>query len=263
MPDMTVPAADARSRSQDWMSASRRPTSARATARRCSRSRVGPSPQWLADRLTAAGVRPISNIVDVTNYVMLELGQPMHAFDLERLAGRALVIRRARPGERIRTLDGIDRALEPDMLMIADGEHASAVGGVMGGHDSEIGPATRLIALESAYFHPPSIRRTSKRLGLKTEASIRFERGGDIAAPPLGIARAAALFAQIGAGTPRGALIDRYPAPRPLAQVRLRASRIARLLGQAVPGEDVVRILTGLGFGVAKPRPTMAGPPGW
>ena len=147
---------------------------------------------------------------------MLELGQPMHAFDLEQLAGRALVIRRARPGERIRTLDGTERALEPDMLVIADAAHASAIGGVMGGHDSEIGDATRLIALESAYFHPPSIRRTSKRLGLKTEASVRFERGGDIAAPPLGIARAAALFAQLGAGTPRGALIDRYPAPRQL-----------------------------------------------
>jgi phenylalanyl-tRNA synthetase beta chain len=213
---------------------------------------VGPSPQWLADRLTAAGVRPISNIVDVTNYVMLEIGQPMHAFDLERLAGRALVIRRARAGERIRTLDGTDRALEADVLVIADGERASAIGGVMGGHDSEIGPATRLIALESAYFHPPSIRRTSKRLGLKTEASIRFERGGDIAAPPLGIARAAALFAQIGAGTPRGAVIDRYPAPRPLVQVPVRASRIARLLGQAVPSDDVARILTGLGFGVAR-----------
>ncbi len=224
---------------------------------------VGPSPQWLADRLTAAGVRPISNIVDVTNYVMLELGQPMHAFDLERLAGRALVIRRARPGERIRTLDGTDRALEPDMLMIADGEHASAVGGVMGGHDSEIGPTTRLIALESAYFHPPSIRRTSKRLGLKTEASIRFERGGDIAAPPLGIARAAALFAEIGAGTPRGALIDRYPSPRPLAQVRLRSARIARLLGQAVPGDDVARILAGLGFGVAKAAADADGGPTW
>ena len=248
MPDMTVPAAgpveglDVRLEAPDLC------------PRYCAQVfeiTLGPSPQWLADRLTAAGVRPISNIVDVTNYVMLELGQPMHAFDLERLAGRALVIRRARPGERIRTLDGTDRALEPDMLMIADAEHASAVGGVMGGHDSEIGPTTRLIALESAYFQPASIRRTSKRLGLKTEASIRFERGGDIAAPPLGIARAAALFAQLGAGTPRGALIDRYPAPRPLAQVRLRSSRIARLLGQAVPADDVARILAGLGFGVA------------
>jgi phenylalanyl-tRNA synthetase beta chain len=209
---------------------------------------VGASPAWLAERLTTAGVRPISNIVDVTNYVMLELGQPMHAFDLERLAGRRLVIRSARPDERLRTLDGADRALAPDMLVIADGERASAIGGVMGGHDSEIGPATRLIALSSAYFHPPSIRRTSKRLGLKTEASIRFERGGDIAAPPLGIRRAAALFAAIGAGRPLGTLIDRYPSPRQPVQVALRASRISQLLGHEVPAADVVRILEPLGF---------------
>jgi phenylalanyl-tRNA synthetase beta chain len=212
---------------------------------------VGPSPQWLADRLLAAGVRPISNIVDVTNYVMLEIGQPMHAFDLEKLGGRALVIRRAQPGERIRTLDGVERGLEPEMLVIADASRASAVAGVMGGHDSEIGPTTRLMALESAYFHPPSVRLTAKRLGLKTEASIRFERGGDVAAAPLGIARAAALFAQIGAGAPRGELIDRYPAPRARAEIRLRAARISRLLGQEVPADAVRRILTALGFEVA------------
>jgi phenylalanyl-tRNA synthetase beta chain len=212
---------------------------------------VKPSPQWLIDRLEAAGVRAISNIVDVTNYVMLELGQPMHAFDLERLAGRALVIRRARPGERITTLDGVERALEPDMLMIADGDRPSAVGGVMGGRDSEIGPKTRLMALESAYFHPPSIRRTSKRLGLKTEASIRFERGGDVEIPPIGIMRAAALFAEMGAATLRGPLIDRYPSPRQRTVVGLRASRIKHLLGQDVPPDEVVRILTALGFGVS------------
>jgi phenylalanyl-tRNA synthetase beta chain len=219
---------------------------------------VGPSPQWLTDRLTAAGVRPINNIVDVTNYVMLELGQPMHAFDLERLAGRSLVIRRARPGERLRTLDGVDRALEPDMLVIADGERASAIGGVMGGHDSEISSATRRIALESAYFFPPSIRSTSKRLGLKTEAAIRFERGGDIEAPPEGIARAAVLFEKIGAGRPLGATIDRYPAPRRPAQVALRAARISRLLGLDVPPEAVTRILAPLGFEVAE-QPTHNG----
>lgn len=216
--------------------------------------RVAPSPPWLADRLTAAGVRPISNIVDVTNYVLLELGQPMHAFDLEKLAKRAIVVRRARAGERLRTLDGVDRALEPDMLVIADAARASAIGGVMGGLDSEIGAATRFIALESAYFHPPSIRRTSKRLGLKTEAAMRFERGGDIDLPPLGIARAAALFRAIGAGTPAGPLIDRYPAPRRPSRVRLRASRIARLLGQPVPPADVTRILEALGFGVTSGR---------
>jgi phenylalanyl-tRNA synthetase beta chain len=216
--------------------------------------RIGPSPSWMADRLSAAGVRPISNIVDVTNYVLLELGQPMHAFDYERLGGRAIVVRRARLGEAIRTLDGAERALDADMLVIADADRASAVGGVMGGHDSEIGSSTRLIALESAYFHPPSIRRTSKRLGLKTEASIRFERGGDVGAPPIGIARAAALFQALGCGRPLGALIDRYPAPRTPGQVRLRAARIARLLGQSVPPADIERILSALGFTVARER---------
>jgi phenylalanyl-tRNA synthetase beta chain len=211
---------------------------------------IGPSPQWLADRLEAAGVRPISNVVDVTNYVMLEIGQPMHAFDLDRLADRTIVVRRARPGERLTTLDGVERTLDPEVLVIADAAKASAIGGVMGGGDSEIGPGTKRIALESAYFHPPSVRRTSKRLGLKTEASIRFERGGDIEAAPLGIARAAALFRQIGAGQPVGALIDRYPSPRAQTSVTLRSARIGRVLGMDVPQDDVVRILTALGFAV-------------
>ncbi|HXW04024.1 MAG TPA: phenylalanine--tRNA ligase subunit beta [Vicinamibacterales bacterium] len=210
--------------------------------------RIGPSPAWLTARLEAAGVRPINNIVDVTNYVMLEIGQPMHAFDLERLAGPALVIRRAREGERLVTLDGVERALDSEMLVIGDAERASALGGVMGGRDSEIGAGTRRIALESAYFRPTSVRRTSKRLGLKTEAAIRFERGGDIETPPVGIARAAVLFERLGAGRPLGALIDRYPAPRTPTTVRLRAARIARLLGHEVPARDVARILEPLGF---------------
>ena len=214
--------------------------------------RIGPSPSWLAERLEAAGVRPINNIVDVTNYVMLEMGQPMHAFDLARLAGHRLVIRRARPGERMRTLDHVERLLDEDMLVIADAERATAIGGVMGGADSEIGPGTTRIALESAYFHPPSVRRTSKRLGLKTEASIRFERGGDVAAPPVGLARAAALFEKIGAGQPVGGLVDRYASPRAAVGVALRADRIARLLGQRVPPADVPRILEPLGFRVAR-----------
>jgi phenylalanyl-tRNA synthetase beta chain len=211
---------------------------------------IGPSPRWLAERLEAAGVRPISNIVDVTNYVMLELGQPMHAFDLDRLVGQTLVIRRARPGERLTTLDGVDRALDPEMLVIAEASAASAIGGVMGGARSEIGPGTRRIALESACFQAASVRKTSKRLGLKTEASIRFERGGDIEAPPVGIGRAAALFQQIGAGRAVGPLIDRYPSPRPGTRVTLRSSRIARVLGMDVPQDDVMRILSGLGFSV-------------
>ena len=213
--------------------------------------KIGPSPEWLCERLEAAGVRPINNVVDVTNYVMLEMGQPMHAFDLGRLAGRRLIIRRAIPGERIRTLDNIDRTLDTDTLVIADAERAVAIGGVMGGQDSEISAATTIIALESAYFQPASVRRTSKRLGLKTEASARFERGGDINAPPAGIARAAALFQRLGAGTPSGPLIDRYPEPRQPLQLRLRASRIARVLGQSIPPDDVPRFLEPLGFVVA------------
>ena len=222
--------------------------------------RVVPSPPWLTARLEAAGVRPVNNIVDVTNYVMLELGQPMHAFDLDRLDGHHLVVRRASPGETLRTLDGIDRTLDDEMLVIAHGAHRArgaddtrpaAIGGVMGGRDSEIGPATTRIALESAYFHPASVRRTSKRLGLKTEASVRFERGGDVGAPPLGIARAAALFARIEAGRPAGALVDRYASPRRAIGVTLRADRIKRLLGQRVPAAEVPRILEPLGFRIA------------
>jgi phenylalanyl-tRNA synthetase beta chain len=215
---------------------------------------VEPSPPWLTERLEAAGVRPINNIVDVTNYVMLELGQPMHAFDLERLAERRLVIRRARSGEIVRTLDGVDRTTDEEMLLIGDADRAVAIGGVMGGANSEIGARTTRIALESAYFHPASVRRTSKRLGLKTEASIRFERGGDVAAPPVGIARAAALFQQIEAGRAVGALIDRYASPRPAVGVTLRADSIARLLGQRVPSADVPRILEPLGFRVSPDR---------
>jgi phenylalanyl-tRNA synthetase beta chain len=217
---------------------------------------VGPSPPWLADRLEAAGIRPINNIVDVTNYVMLELGQPMHAFDLTRLTGGRLVVRRARNGETLRTLDGIDRTLDEEMLVIADAGRAVAIGGVMGGRDSEIGAGTARIVLESAYFLPASVRRTSKRLALKTEASIRFERGGDVAAPPIGIARATALFEKIRAGRPAGGIVDRYASPRPAVGVTLRAGRIARLLGQHVPASEVPRILEPLGFRVAGDSPS-------
>jgi phenylalanyl-tRNA synthetase beta chain len=210
--------------------------------------KVEPSPAWLVRRLEAAGVRAINNIVDVTNYVMLEIGQPMHAFDLGRLAGRRLVIRRARPGEKLRTLDGVDRTLDPEMLVIADAERAVAIGGVMGGEDSEIGASTATMVLESAYFQPASIRRTSRRLNLKTEASTRFERGADIDAPTRGLARAAQLFGQIGAATMHGS-IDVYRSHREPLEVPLRSSRISRVLGLPVPEQDVERILTGLGFG--------------
>ena len=212
---------------------------------------VAASPAWLKDRLEACDVRSISPVVDVTNYVMLEMGQPTHAFDYAKLAGRAIRIRRARPGERIKTLDGVHRVLDPDMLVIADADRPQAVGGVMGGADSEIGGTTRLMVLESAYFKPGSVRRTSRKLALKTEASTRFERGADIEAAPVAIARAAALLQQIGAAQPLGATIDRYPGPRTPLVLTLRARRIAHVLGMPVADADVPARLEPLSFSVS------------
>ena len=206
------------------------------------------SPVWLISRLQAAGVRPISPIVDLTNYVNIELGQPMHAFDLARLAGAELRIRRAKKGESIRTLDGIERKLEPDMLVIADLNRAQAVAGVMGGADSEVSDATRTIVFESAYFKPTSVRRTSKLLQLKTEASMRFERGADPDAPVVALQRIAALMEQIGAGRVIGSIVDLYPRKRKARRLRLRRERLSGLLGVAPSDKDVVRILAGLGL---------------
>jgi phenylalanyl-tRNA synthetase beta chain len=208
------------------------------------------SPEWMTRRLLAAGLRPISPIVDVTNYVLIELGHPMHAFDLATLAGSELRIRRAEPGERMTTLDGVERTLEPDMLVIADARRAQAVAGVMGGGRSEVSGATRTVAFESAYFNAPSVRRTSKRLGLKTEASSRFERGADVNAPVLALERAVALMQQIGAGRLMGQGVDRYPRPRRPREIALRRQRLASLLGLTVPNAEVVRILRGLGLSV-------------
>ena len=211
---------------------------------------VGPSPAWLTQRLEAAGVRAINNIVDVTNYVMLEMGQPMHAFDLARLGGGRLVVRRAHGGEKLTTLDGVERTLAPEMLVIADGDRAVAIAGVMGGSNSEIGPGTTRMVLESAYFQPASVRRTSKRLNLKTEASTRFERGADINAPVVALRRAASLLDRIGAGRVRG-YVDVHPGARRGTAIVMRASRIRRVLGMDVPAADVPRILAPLGFDVS------------
>jgi len=209
---------------------------------------VGPSPDWMQARLRAAGVRPINNVVDVTNYVMLELGQPMHAFDHARLGGGQIRVRTARLGETLRTLDGQMRTLTPDMLVIADAQNAVAVAGVMGGQDSEVSSATRTIVLESAYFNPLSVRRTSKALGLKTEASMRFERGSDPRLPVTAMERACALLERAQAGTPRGSVVDGYPKRIEPATRTLRRDKIAGLIGLTVPDGDVRRILEGLGF---------------
>ncbi len=187
---------------------------------------IGPSPAWLAERLTAAGIRSISNIVDITNYVLLELGHPLHAFDLTRWPARRCTSASARAGETLTTLDGQKRTLTPEMLVIADRDRAQALAGIMGGGDSEVSAATTTIALESAWFEPTSIRKTSKRLGLSTEASYRFERGADFAAAAEALARACSLIEQIGAGTVRRGWIDACASRAGAARraARLRAS---------------------------------------
>ncbi|MBS1816660.1 MAG: phenylalanine--tRNA ligase subunit beta [Acidobacteria bacterium] len=207
------------------------------------------TPAWMSTRLQASGVRPISAFVDITNYVLLELGHPMHAFDLDTLAQRQIRVRRATAGESITTLDGAARTLDPEMLVIADTARPQAVAGVMGGAASEVSATTTRIAFESAYFKPASVRRTSKRLGLKTEASSRFERGADVNAPVVALRRAIALMQQIGAGVLRGPAVDVYPAPRSPLTLHLRRDRLARVLGLRVPDADVRRILTSLRLG--------------
>jgi phenylalanyl-tRNA synthetase beta chain len=210
--------------------------------------KVGPSPSWMQARLLACGIRPISNIVDVTNYVLLEMGHPMHAFDMARLNGAQIRVRTARAGETVQTLDGQQRMLSPDMLVIADAERAVAVAGVMGGADSEVTAATTTIVLESAYFNPLSVRRTSKKLGLKTEASMRFERGADPALPLAAMKKAISLIETIGAGRARGVVVDQHPKRFERHILRLRRSRIDAVLGGSVPDSDVHRILAGLDF---------------
>ncbi|HLE43568.1 MAG TPA: phenylalanine--tRNA ligase subunit beta [Methylomirabilota bacterium] len=209
---------------------------------------VGPSPAWLAQRLRAAGLRPINNVVDVTNYVMWELGHPLHAFDHALLRQHRIVVRRARAGEALVTLDGQTRTLGDAMLVIADAERAVSVAGVMGGANSEVGAGTRTLLLEAAYFKPASIRRTARALGLSSEASYRFERGADIEAPPRALDRAARLVARLAGGRVARGVVDVYPAPRPRRALSLRLSRVRRVLGASPPKPVVGEILERLGF---------------
>ena len=222
---------------------------------------VGRSPDWMRTRLDACGVRPINNIVDITNYVLLELGYPMHAFDSAKLAGPAIVVRRARPGERIETLDGKERALDTNMLVIADANRAQAIGGVMGGAESEVDDRTTRIVFEAAWFKPQSIRATSKRLALRTEASYRFERGVDLTGTADAMRRALQLLESIGAGRAVGSVVDCYPVKATPRELTLDVTLVQRLLGMNVPDTDGVRILTSLGFEVRTLGGWQAGAP--
>ena len=213
---------------------------------------VGPSPPWMQQRLIRAGMRPINNVVDVTNYVMLETGQPLHAFDYDLVRGAAIRPRRARPGERLTTLDGVERDLDPDMLMICDGEGPVAVAGIMGGGNSEVSEATNTVLLEVANFHPGSIRRTSTQLKLRSEASLRFEKGIGPDLAPYAQERALHLLEQVASGRPAADLVDVFPTPLPSPRITLPAARIEQVLGIAIEPAEVHRILSALGFDVAE-----------
>ena len=212
--------------------------------------KVGPSPGWLKKRLEACDVQSINNVVDVTNYVLLELGHPTHAFDLEKLAGHKIIVRRARSGELMTTLDGVKRALNSENLVIADAERPVALAGIMGGEESEIGFSTKNILLESAWFDPVITRRAAKRLGLRTEASYRFERGMDVEAPVRVARRCAELILELAGGELLSGAIDTYPRPWQTREVELRPEEILRHLGSDVPPDEVQQILRTLGFAV-------------
>ena len=212
--------------------------------------KVGESPSWLQQRLESVGVGVINNIVDITNFVLMEYGQPLHAFDYHKLTENRIVVRRATDGEQITTLDEVDRELTPDMLVIADAAKPVALAGIMGGYDSEITETTCDVLLESAYFNPSSVRATAKALGVSTEASYRFERGADPGAVPAALDRAAQLIAELAGGTACEGVVDVYPGQQPLTQIQLRPERVNFVLGTALEAVEMAQILSCLGFDV-------------
>ncbi len=212
---------------------------------------IGPSPAWLADRLRAIGERPINNIVDVTNYVMFELGQPLHAFDYDRVKGHEVIVRRAQPGEKIVTLDGQERKLDTEMLLIADPDKGIGLAGVMGGANSEIDESTMNVFLESATFNGSNNRRTSGLLGLRSQATIRFEKGLRSGLSEVALRRATRLILEVAGGVAATGIIDEYPGKDDEQKtVSLTKEKLARVLGADLTDEQVVSTLEALGFGV-------------
>ena len=220
----------------------------RFTARVMRSVKVQPSPDWLRQRLEAIGQNSVNNVVDITNYVMFELGHPLHAYDLDKLNERRIVVRKSKASERIRTLDGTERTLAKDMCVIADGARAIGIGGVMGGADTEISFSTRNILIESAWFDAIAVRRTSKALGLRTEASMRFERGADPEMAELASRRTAELIQQVAGGEVLSGVIDVYPRPEPQQKIKFTRKELLRVMGADIPDRDIEDILSALGF---------------
>ncbi len=210
--------------------------------------KIAPSPEWLQKRLGEIGQRPINNVADITNYVLHELGQPLHAFDLSKLNEHRIVVRRAAAGEKLTTLDGVARTLTTDMLVIADATEPVALAGVMGGLDSEISETTTDVLIESAYFNPDSVRKTARALGMDTEASRRFERGADCENAVQAQSRCVELICEIAGGVATTDAIDVYPHPLAKRVVRFRPAKVESLTSLRVDLEEINRILTALGF---------------
>jgi len=222
----------------------------RYTARYISGCTIAPSPQWLVNRLKAVGQRTINNVVDVTNYVLMEYGHPLHAFDFRQLAGGRIIVRRAADGEKFTTLDGQERLLSSADLTIRDAGRAVALAGIMGGENSEIAADTTAILLESAYFNPSAIRLTSKKLGIHTESSHRFERGADLNIVTTALDRAAALIASLAGGTIARGAIDAFPAPQSARTITLRIARVQEILGVSLDEQTICTIFRNLEFTV-------------
>ncbi|HEY6266211.1 MAG TPA: phenylalanine--tRNA ligase subunit beta [Candidatus Acidoferrum sp.] len=222
----------------------------RFTARVIRNVKIQPSPKWLKDRLEASGVAFISNVVDVSNYVMLELGHALHAFDYDKVQDHKIIVRKAKPGEKIKTLDGIDRQLDPNICMISDGDSSRAVGigGIMGGAETEISFSTKNVLIECAWFEPIAVRRAARFLKLHTEASTRFGRGADPEMAELASRRAAELILQLAGGELLSGVVDVYPGKRPPKKIRVTRAEILRVMGADVPDKEVESSLSALGF---------------
>ena len=210
--------------------------------------RIGPSPQWLQERLTRAGLRPISNVVDVTNFVMLEYNQPLHAFDLGAVKDATVIVRRARAGEKLTTLDGVERELNTENLVIADSRDPIGLGGVIGGANSEIGPQTATVLLESANFNAANNRETATSMGLRTEATLRFEKGLRPELAPMALRRATALIQEVAGGTVAPGIMDVYPEPAAPLTVTLTMRRLRQSLGMDIDPPEAQKALESLGF---------------
>src|SRR5580700_6574657 len=222
----------------------------RFTARVIRGVKIQPSPPWLRERLEASGVASISNVVDVSNYVMLELGHPLHAFDYDKVRDHRIVVRKAKPGEKMRTLDGIERTVDPGICMIADGDGSRAVGvgGIMGGAETEISFSTKNVLIECAWFDPIAVRRAARALKLHTEASTRFGRGADPEMAELASRRAAELILQLAGGELLSGVVDAYPGKRAPKKIRVTRAEILRVMGADVPDKEVEASLSALGF---------------